>query len=126
MAAPCARFQLVRGPVRKSGRGRPFNTIVRQHRIGAETMTKAKQTSLMGAVIVISGGVLLGISMEFDTGPAVAADVVGALLFGLGWFVVVRVKCDSCGRRLSSMFPAGSLLVLWAAKQPCKNCGAYL
>ena len=32
MAAPCARWQLVRGPVRKSGRGRPFNTIVRRHK----------------------------------------------------------------------------------------------
>ena len=31
MAAPCARLQLVRGPVRKCGRGRPFNTIVRRH-----------------------------------------------------------------------------------------------
>ena len=31
MAAPCARLQLVRGPVRKSRCGRPFNGIVRQH-----------------------------------------------------------------------------------------------
>ena len=31
MAAPCARLQLVRGPERKSGGGRPFNTIVRRH-----------------------------------------------------------------------------------------------
>ena len=31
VAAPCARLQLVRGPVRKCGRGRPFNTIVRGH-----------------------------------------------------------------------------------------------
>jgi hypothetical protein len=29
VAAPCARLQLVREPVRKVGRGRPFNTIVR-------------------------------------------------------------------------------------------------
>jgi hypothetical protein len=31
LAAPCARLQLMRGPVRKCGRGRPFNGIVRQH-----------------------------------------------------------------------------------------------
>ena len=31
MAAPCARLQLVRGPVRKCSRGRPFNGIVRHH-----------------------------------------------------------------------------------------------
>ena len=30
VAAPCARWQFVRGPVRKCGRGRPFNGIVRQ------------------------------------------------------------------------------------------------
>ena len=29
MAAPCARLQLMRGPVRKYDRGRPFNGIVR-------------------------------------------------------------------------------------------------
>ena len=29
VAAPCARLQLVRGPVRKIGRGGPFNGIVR-------------------------------------------------------------------------------------------------
>jgi len=29
VAAPCARLQLVRGPVRNGGRGRPFNGIVR-------------------------------------------------------------------------------------------------
>jgi hypothetical protein len=31
VAAPCARLQLMRGPLRKCGRGRPFNTIVRLH-----------------------------------------------------------------------------------------------
>ena len=31
VAAPCARLRSVRGPVRRNGRGRPFNTIVRQH-----------------------------------------------------------------------------------------------
>jgi len=31
VAAPCARVQLVRGPVRKSCITRPFNGIVRQH-----------------------------------------------------------------------------------------------
>ena len=31
MAAPCARLKLVRGPVRKRCRGRPFNGIVRGH-----------------------------------------------------------------------------------------------
>ena len=30
-AAPCARLQLVRGPVRNIGRVQPFNGIVSQH-----------------------------------------------------------------------------------------------
>jgi hypothetical protein len=29
VAAPCARWRLVRGPVRNGARGRPFSTIVR-------------------------------------------------------------------------------------------------
>ena len=32
-AAPCARLQLVRGPVRCGSRGRPFNGIVRPHQM---------------------------------------------------------------------------------------------
>ena len=31
VAAPCARLQLVRGPVRKCSCGRPFNGIVSPH-----------------------------------------------------------------------------------------------
>ena len=31
VAAPCARLQLVRGPVRSRSRGRPFNGIIRCH-----------------------------------------------------------------------------------------------
>lgn len=33
MAAPCARLRLVRGPVRNTDRGRPFNGIVRHHQM---------------------------------------------------------------------------------------------
>ena len=36
MAAPCARSQLVREPVRRSGRGRPFNGIVRHQMAKSE------------------------------------------------------------------------------------------
>ena len=89
-------------------------------------MTQAKKTALVGTLILISSAVFLGASGPFDTGLRVTGGIVGALLFGLGWFVVVRVKCGLCGRRLSSMFAAGSLLVLWAANQRCKNCGEYL
>lgn len=39
MAAPCAPWNCVRGPVRKYGRGRPFNGIVSPHRIGVSAIS---------------------------------------------------------------------------------------
>jgi hypothetical protein len=35
VAAPCARLQLVRAPVRNGVRGRPFNGIVSSHHNGS-------------------------------------------------------------------------------------------
>lgn len=46
MAAPCARLQLVRGPVRSGGCGRPFNGIV-SHQFQVRT------TYRPGAVVVL-------------------------------------------------------------------------
>ena len=51
MAAPCARLQWLRGPVRKCSRGRPFNTIVRQLHM--------KNTLLASWVAVLVGVILL-------------------------------------------------------------------
>jgi hypothetical protein len=40
VAAPCARLQLLRGPVRSSNSGRPFNAIVRRHPISMESVNR--------------------------------------------------------------------------------------
>ena len=64
--------------------------------------------------------------LQTETTLALAGAIAGALLFGLGFLIAIRVPCAHCGRRLSSMFPGGSILLLWAAKQRCKGCDQWL
>ena len=50
MAAPCARWQFVRGPVRKCARGRPFNGIVRHRPMSS----RGSWTRKLGAISCIA------------------------------------------------------------------------
>jgi hypothetical protein len=50
VAAPCARLQLVRGPVRIGSGGRPFNAIVRRH------FVRIKSTSALAVLMAVSSG----------------------------------------------------------------------
>ena len=56
VAAPCARWQLVRGPERKSSRGRPFNGIVRR------PFVSQRRTVMMSWVVLMFSGA--GIAAE--------------------------------------------------------------
>ena len=91
-------------------------------------MTTAKRTALFGLLSVTAGGIVLGVgfSQGLDESSGIVVSIVDALLFGIGFLVAVRVRCSACGRRLSQMFPAGSLLLLWAAKQRCRGCNQWV
>jgi hypothetical protein len=43
-----------------------------------------------------------------------------------GFLLAARLKCSKCGFRLSKKMPAGSLILLWIAKEKCPSCGADL
>jgi hypothetical protein len=91
-------------------------------------MTTAKRTSLLGLLLVIVGALTIGIGASLDSAEKtkIALLIVGPLVFGAGFIVAVRTSYGSCGHRLSSMFPSGSLLLLWAAKQKCRDCRQWL
>ncbi len=72
-----------------------------------------------GTVLAIIFGPLGGIATAWGLGCL-------ALASGVAFLTCARVKCGACGKRLSDMFPAGSLLFLWLAKQKCRACGAFL
>jgi hypothetical protein len=54
------------------------------------------------------------------------AKLQWVLVFGAGWFLIARMKCQACGARLPRDFPVGSLLALPFSVQPCKRCGKRL
>ena len=91
-------------------------------------MTTAKRTSVIGLFLVIAGGLILGAGLSLNSSELtrIVLSALGVLVFGAGFLIAVRVRCDSCGNRLSSMFPGGSLLLLWAAKQKCRSCNQWL
>jgi hypothetical protein len=86
----------------------------------------AKRQSLVGLILSVIGAVLVGLSTAGEGAVKLVGAVAGALLFGAGLLVAVRIHCPNCGRRLSSMFPGGSLLLLWAAKQRCRGCDKWV
>ena len=86
----------------------------------------AKRLSLGGFVVAIVGALLVLLSLPASDTTAIVVASVGVLLGGFGVLMAVRVRCDSCHRRLSAMFPSGSLLLLWTAKQRCRACNGWL
>ncbi len=66
MAAPCARFQLVRGPVRKAAGVRPFNGIVRRHGVDTVNAHHLVHSSILCALVVTGCAASSGVS---KTGP---------------------------------------------------------
>ena len=54
------------------------------------------------------------------------ATLQWVLVFGAGWLLVARMKCQACGARLSRDFPVGALLALPFGAQPCRRCGQRL
>jgi hypothetical protein len=88
--------------------------------------SNAKRQSLAGLMAVLIGALLFSLSMTAADTIALVGKIVGALLFGLGFLIALRTRCANCGRCLSAMFPGGSLLVLWAAQQRCRNCNQWL
>ena len=110
--------------MRNGGGGRPLNSIVRQH-----FMTIAKRKSVLASLLLVVGAILLGVVPDMTFPFDIAVGVAGALAFGVAFLVAARLKCDECGVRISSRFPfrnPGILLILWAAKDRCRNCGAWL
>jgi hypothetical protein len=89
-------------------------------------MTRAKWISLLGLLSFVAGFFLLGASRSLSTVTELIGSIGGLALLSLGALTAVRVRCGSCGRTVSSMFPAGSVWVLWTANQRCRNCGEYL
>lgn len=86
----------------------------------------AKRTTFVALVILVAG---VGVAARFaPLGGMTAAWAFAclALTFGFAFLICARVKCGACGRRLSGMFPVGSLLLLWLARQNCRACGAVV
>jgi len=86
----------------------------------------AKLTTF-AAVVILAAGV--GVAVGFaPLGGMTAAWAFAclALTSGVAFLICARVKCGACGRRLSGMFPVGSLLLLWLAKEKCRACGAVV
>ena len=65
VAAPRAPWHCVRGPARKSGRGRPFNTIVRQHE--RASMEQREECELCAPESVLSENELAYVRPDNDS-----------------------------------------------------------
>jgi hypothetical protein len=86
-------------------------------------VSHTKQSALITTLMLVAGVVLLGAGSSSHGTGAVLLGGAGLLMVAVAFFAATRVKCGSCGQRVAAMFPAGSVFVLWAAKQPCRNCG---
>lgn len=51
VAAPCARWQFMRGPVRNGGRGRLLNWVVRGHEMRFSAFTRGEKRLLIAAFV---------------------------------------------------------------------------
>ena len=90
MAAPCVRLQLVRGPVRKIGRGRPFNGIVRRHvnQSGAIEFFRACFNGLAAFTLIVLMGAAVGGGDLAATGVVLLFILASYPLGALGFAVV--------------------------------------
>jgi hypothetical protein len=52
-----------------------------------------------------------------------AGFVVFAVALGIPSWLTVQLRCPTCNTRLAKMFGAGSLFLLFLAKEKCRNCG---
>lgn len=89
-------------------------------------MTKVKLRALVACGILLLGTIAIGILI---TSGAISGGVGGAsfaLLFGVAFFSVSRLRCPNCNKRLTEMYPLGGLLLLWLAKEKCRNCGTTI
>ena len=98
-AAPCARLRLVRGPVWKSSRGRPFNGIVRKHfGMTGETPTASHRSTLgalFGTVLIVVAmfvGLPVAVNLPESWPGAVLSLSMGAIGIALVITHLVQVR----------------------------------
>jgi hypothetical protein len=85
-----------------------------------------KRRSLAIFLFMIAGASLGAAAMTISfVGKSIGLGVMLiSLLIGFGF--AARLKCPNCGFALSRKLPAGSLPLLWLAKDQCPKCNKPL
>jgi hypothetical protein len=72
-------------------------------------------------------GLLIGLLLIDVLSFVWLGDSVGFVIFaaalGIPSWLTVQLRCPNCKIRLTKMFGAGSLFLLFIAKEKCRNCG---
>jgi hypothetical protein len=86
VAAPCARLQSLRGPVREYGRVRPFNGIVRGHPLTSPEREYSTESRWVTVIICTLGTVGGAVCAIYEDRLANLAMAMGFAILGVvGW-----------------------------------------
>jgi hypothetical protein len=72
--------------------------------------------------VTTCGAIATGIHL-IDEVAGITIMLIAAMI---GFAAVGRLRCPNCSFRLSDKFPAGSLILLWLAREHCPRCGEEL
>jgi hypothetical protein len=85
-----------------------------------------KFKSLQAFLILVLGLGLNGFMFHYEYIDELSSVVLGSIIMAIGFLYVMFLRCSICNKLLIKMFPWGSLILLFLARQKCKKCGEYL